>query len=77
MHFKNSYGDYGFVVSVSKELKTCFLDVCPGAGVGFAPSYRRSGNVPIIGWLSFRYKWVTVMTLPTEVTTVMVSVPFR
>ena len=75
MHFRNSYGDDGFLYSVSTELG-CWT-ICPGLGLGYAPAYSKSDHVPVIGWLSLRYKWVTMLTAPGEVTTLLFSVPLN
>lgn len=77
MHFKNSYGDNGWMIGASKEFKPLFGVIYPGFGVGYAPSYAESGHSTAIAWLAFRYRWVTMMTAPGEVTTFVFSIPLN
>lgn len=75
MHYTNSFGDDGFMVSISKEYKPVFGLFYPGIGAGYAPSYKESGHKPGIAWVQLRYKWVTMMSAPGEVTTFVFSIP--
>jgi len=76
MHFINSYGVPGWLVTASKEyVRGCLF--CPGLGIGYSPTYKKVDKSPVIGWLSLRYKWVTLLTAPKEVTALMLSVPFK
>lgn len=75
MHYENSFDDRGWMVSMSTEFSP-YWGLHPGLGVGYAPEYEKSGHSVAIGWLSLRYKWFTLLTAPTEVSTIMLSIPF-
>ena len=76
MWYKNSYNDTGPLYSVSYEfLDDCTL--CPGIGGGYAPEYDKSDNSTVLGWVSLRYGWVTVLTVPTQVTTMILAFPIN
>ncbi len=77
MHYRNSYGDEGWSVTASQEARKCLWSICPGFGGGYAPAYKKSGHLPYLGWISFRYKWVTLMTAPGAVTTFVLSIPLN
>lgn len=76
MHFENSYGDEGFMFSLSAELEED-CTVCFGVGIGFAPAYSESDNSPVLGWGSVRYKYVQLLVVPTEVTAVLFTIPME
>ena len=75
MHFTNSYGDEGWMVSTSVKQRDCNL--CFGLGVGYAPAYEETDNSTIIGWASVSYGWVSLLTVPTEVTALVLSIPLN
>ena len=77
MHYKNSYGDNGWNYSVSTEFDPYFWGIKPGLGVAYAPAYEKSGHQVVIGWLSLRYKWISLLTAPGEVSTIMLSIPIK
>jgi len=77
MHYKNSFGHNGYMVAISKEFKPFFGLLYPGIGAGYAPAYTKSGHKPGIAWIAIRYKWVTMMSAPGEVTTFVFSVPLN
>lgn len=75
MHYTNSYGDDGWMVSTSVKQRDCNL--CFGLGVGYAPAYKETDNSTILGWASVSYGWVTILTVPTEVTALVLSIPLN
>jgi len=77
MHYTNSYGDNGLLVSVATETTRSWAGIHYGVGIGLAPAYEESDHEPVIGWVSFRYGWVTVLTAPSVVTAVMFSIPLN
>jgi hypothetical protein len=78
MHYTNSYGRKGWSLSVTKEFESlCVFQVCPGIGGAFASAYLADGQSPILGWLQVRYKFITVITLPSVVTAVIFTVPLN
>jgi len=77
-HYKNSYSDNGWMVTVGKEkLEPLFGLIYPGIGVGYAPAYEKSDHDTGIAWISLRYRWVTLMSAPGNVTTFVWSVPIN
>ena len=79
MHYKNSQRVDGFSLSWGKEFKSlCVLQICPGIGAAWAPAYVFSGAAtPFLGYLTFRYKFITIITLPGVVTTGTISIPLN
>lgn len=77
MHYKNSFGDNGWMVSAAKEYEPLFGLIYPGIGMGYAPSYAKSGHEVGLVWVQLRYKWVTMMSAPGEVTAFVFSIPLN
>ena len=77
MHYTNSFGDDGWMASISREYKPIFGVFYPGIGAGYAPAYTESGHKPAIAWVMLRYRWITMMSAPGEVTTFMFSIPLE
>ena len=76
MHYTNSQSRDGLLVSASMEFhRNCSL--CVGAGLGLAPAYAKDDLSPAVGWISFRYKWVSILSLPSVVTALVVSMPIN
>ena len=76
MSYVNSFGKRGPLFSVSANLHyDC--TVCLGVGLGLAPAYTKDDEYPVIAWLSFNYKWVTILNAPGEVTAIVFSVPLN
>lgn len=74
IHFRNSFGVDGFMLYGTVQ----FMDdcvVCPGAGLGYAPMYNLTGQVPILPWISVGYGWVSLWYVPDVVTALVISVP--
>lgn len=76
MWYKNSYSDSGPLYYSSYE----FMDdctICPGMGAGYAPEYEKEDKSTVLGWVSLRYGLVTVLTVPTQVTTMIITFPIN
>ncbi len=74
IHYKNSYGDVGPGFYYAREYPECWNEFCIGAMIGLAPAYTESGHSPVIGGITIRWDWITIITVPTEVTTIKYTI---
>lgn len=78
MYYENSHGVDGFSLSYAHEFKKCYFQLCPGVGASWAPAYVFTGAVtPVLAWVQVRYKFITVISLPSVVTAVIISIPLN
>ncbi len=76
MRFKNSYSDMATLIYLGSEYG-CLYQICGGVGMGIVNGYKDHLKIPVAGWLTFRYKYIVVTTIPTSVTTIGFTVPLN
>ena len=76
MRYKNSYGDMSTLLSISTEFLH-YDDWHFGVGGGYVSGYGDNLDSPLLGWGTIRYKWITVNTVPSEVTAIGLSIPLE
>lgn len=78
MFYENSYDDDSHFVYVGGEFGcTDVIEVCFGAMGGYATGYEDHQQSSILGGLTARYKWVQLLTVPGEVTALIITVPIN
>jgi len=75
MEYNNSYGDSTWLLSISKEFWHPSENLHIGLGAGYVNGYGDHLGVPFGAWISFRYKWIVITTVPTEVTAIGLHIP--
>lgn len=76
MYYNNSYHEHGWIYTSSYE----FVDdceLCFGIGGGYAPEYTKDDVSPVLGWVQVRLGYVTVLHVPAQVTTMVISFPLK
>jgi hypothetical protein len=77
MHFTNSYNVDGFMLHGGFEFTNCPLGICPGMSLGYAPMYNLTDQIPVLPMVTFRWRWIKLITVPGVVSTFTLNVPFE
>lgn len=75
MYFTDSYGHSGILMSLRGELDDC--EICLGGGVSYSHSYSISSHTPTNAFVTVRYKWATIIHVPAEVTSLVITFPLN
>jgi len=78
MRYKNSYNNMSTFGYVGGEFAcTSVVVICAGGMVGYATGYEDDQQSPLLGGLTLRYKWVQILSVPSEVTALIITVPLE
>ena len=75
MTYENSHDKTSWLLSVSKEFWHPAENFHIGLGAGLVSGYEEELSAPFGAWLSLRYKWIVVTTVPTEVIAIGLHIP--